>query len=276
MSEEDFLGRWSRLKRKSDREKKSGAEPSPARGQPGHDGTIPQGGPTPEKDNNEHGGPSEPAFDPASLPPIESITAASDIRAFLQSGVPADLAKAALRRAWATDPAIRDFIGIAENQWDFTDPTAIPGFGPLEATDDLGQLVSQAMGKLGEMSKPDPAVAASTDAASPAGGEPASSRVQTPHPSGWHTRNKRHRPAFGRASKRAGQRHFYCDAAWRGPSRNRHTRQSPNTRRCAPRVIRAHSLELCSAIDSARKCTNSHSFGLLTLGAPRHYDFKPF
>ena len=63
--------------------------------------------------------------------PIDSIVAGSDIRAFLQSGVPAELTKAALRRAWTTDPAIRDFIGIAENQWDFTDPTSIPGFGPL-------------------------------------------------------------------------------------------------------------------------------------------------
>jgi hypothetical protein len=30
---------------------------------------------------------------------------------------------AALRRAWVSDPVIRDFIGIAENQWDFTNPT---------------------------------------------------------------------------------------------------------------------------------------------------------
>ena len=82
-------------------------------------------------------------------PAIESITAGSDIRAFLQSGVPAELTKAALRRVWTTDPAIRDFIGIAENQWDFTDPTAMPGFGPLEATDDVRELVAQAMGKLG-------------------------------------------------------------------------------------------------------------------------------
>ncbi len=96
----------------------------------------------------------KPAFDPASLPPIESITAGSDIRAFLQSGVPADLTKAALRRVWTTDPAIRDFIGIAENQWDFTDPTAMPGFGPLEATDDVRELVAQAMGKLGQVSEP--------------------------------------------------------------------------------------------------------------------------
>ena len=91
------------------------------------------------------------------MPPIDSITAGSDIKAFLQAGVPQDLTRAALRRAWTADPAIRDFIGLAENQWDFTDPTAMPGFGPLEATDDLRQLVSQAMGRLSELAEdPDP------------------------------------------------------------------------------------------------------------------------
>jgi hypothetical protein len=96
---------------------------------------------------------SEAPFDPESLPPIDSITAGSDIKAFLQAGVPRDLTRAALRRAWTADPAIRDFIGLAENQWDFTDPTAMPGFGPLEASDDIRQLVAQAMGRLAESPK---------------------------------------------------------------------------------------------------------------------------
>jgi len=82
------------------------------------------------------GAPAEP-LDPTTLPPLGSITADTDISAFLRSGVPAALTRAALRRAWASDPAIRDFIGIAENQWDFNDPDAIPGFGPLPAADGL-------------------------------------------------------------------------------------------------------------------------------------------
>ena len=73
----------------------------------------------------------EPPFDPATLPPIESITAGTDIRDFLKPGVPMSLTRAALRRAWASDPAIRDFIGLAENQWDFTNDS-IPGFGPID------------------------------------------------------------------------------------------------------------------------------------------------
>ena len=86
---------------------------------------------------------SERPFDLTSLPSIESIAAHTDIAAFLNTGVPAELTRAALRRAWATDPAIRDFIGIAENQWDFNDPNAIPGFGPLDPSDNVADLVAR-------------------------------------------------------------------------------------------------------------------------------------
>ena len=58
---------------------------------------------------------------------------ASDLRPFLQRNVPVALQRAVLRRAWVIDPAIRDFIGIAENQWDFSKPETIPGFGSLDS-----------------------------------------------------------------------------------------------------------------------------------------------
>jgi hypothetical protein len=82
----------------------------------------------------------------ASLPPIESIGPGSDIRPFLASGVPADLARAVLRRAWSIDPAIRDFIGLSENSWDFNLQNSVPGFGSL-ATDDPGQLLARMTGE---------------------------------------------------------------------------------------------------------------------------------
>jgi hypothetical protein len=85
-------------------------------------------------------------FDLSSLPSIETITGDTDISGFLQSCVPAELTRAALRLAWASDPAIRDFIGIAENQWDFNDPTAMPGFGPLPASDNVPALLARAIG----------------------------------------------------------------------------------------------------------------------------------
>jgi hypothetical protein len=90
----------------------------------------------------------ETPFDPASLPSIESIAADTDIIAFLRAGVPAELTRAALRRAWTSDPAIRDFIGIAENQWDFNDPNAIPGFGPLVPTESGVDILAQVSSRL--------------------------------------------------------------------------------------------------------------------------------
>jgi len=63
--------------------------------------------------------------DAASLPSIGSIGPASDIRPFLEPGVPQDLARAALRRAWIVDPVIRDFVGPSENFWDFNASDAV-------------------------------------------------------------------------------------------------------------------------------------------------------
>lgn len=129
MTEPDnFIQRWARLKRKSNAAQD--AEPLPARAK----ATAPPPG---------DGGATDESFDLASLPSLESIAADTKIGAFLQSGVPAELTRAALRRAWGSDPAIRDFIGIAENQWDFNDPGAIPGFGPLHATDNVPVLLAQ-------------------------------------------------------------------------------------------------------------------------------------
>jgi hypothetical protein len=82
--------------------------------------------------------PTSPPFDPASLPPLQSITVGTDIRSFLGSSVPVELKKAALRRAWATDPAFRDCVVFSERHGDYHDPTAMPGFGPLRPNDVSG------------------------------------------------------------------------------------------------------------------------------------------
>jgi hypothetical protein len=92
-------------------------------------------------------------FDLASLPSIEAIAADTDVRGFLQSGVPAELTRAALRRAWTSDPAIRDFVGIAENQWDFNDPNAIPGFCSLLVTENAPAVLTQALGMRDELAE---------------------------------------------------------------------------------------------------------------------------
>jgi hypothetical protein len=132
MSEpEKFIDRWSRRKRQA------ADEPAPIEAKDAAAASAPPA---------ETKAPAaEPPFDPASLPPIESISAESDIRAFLKPGVPPDLSRAALRRAWSADPAIRDFIGLVENGWDFNDPNGIPGFGPI-AADEVARLLVQLVG----------------------------------------------------------------------------------------------------------------------------------
>jgi hypothetical protein len=135
MSDEEFLARWSRRKQ----EARSGDPASePAEPLEAHDPTPPPG---------TAGEPPNPDLDLSSLPPIESIDAATDITAFLRKGIPQEISRAALRRAWSADPAIRDFVGLAENAWDFNDPNAMPGFGPLDCSEaELGELVDRIVG----------------------------------------------------------------------------------------------------------------------------------
>jgi hypothetical protein len=71
------------------------------------------------------------ASPPEPTPRLEDLTADGDLVAFLRQGVPDALRKAALRKMWSLDPAIRDHIGLAECAWDFNRPETIPGFGPL-------------------------------------------------------------------------------------------------------------------------------------------------
>jgi uncharacterized protein DUF3306 len=129
---EKFLDRWSRRKREA------AEEPVPAK-----DVAAPPA-PAEEKPAVE-----EKPFHPASLPPVESIKADTDISAFLKPGVPPELSRAALRQAWSADPAIRDFIGPVENGWDFNDPNAMPGFGSIESSE-VARLLAQAIGQAPE------------------------------------------------------------------------------------------------------------------------------
>ena len=142
MSEpEKFLSRWARLKREA--AETDAATPDAA----APDATATESRADAPAAEAPASAAPELAFDISTLPPIESITAATDVRAFLAPGVPPELTRAALRRAWVADPAIRDFVGIAENQWDFNDPNAIPGFGSLGPLDDVRRLVAQIMGE---------------------------------------------------------------------------------------------------------------------------------
>jgi len=146
MTEEDFLKRWSRRKREVGEAEKPAPPAAEARDLRSPPGDVVSGATAKQTDAE---------FDPATLPPIESITAISDVTAFLRAGVPVVLTRAALRRVWTADPAIRDFVGLAENAWDFTDPTAMPGFGPLESTEEVRRMIAQVIDQIGQAARPE-------------------------------------------------------------------------------------------------------------------------
>lgn len=139
---DDFLSRWSRRKQEAAREAKlplKEEEAVKAVADVGDAAAPTQAALAPEAAK------PEPVFDLSKLPSLDAIGPETDIRLFMQPGVPASLSHAALRRAWSADPAIRDFIGLSENAWDFTKPEAIAGFGPLLPIDDVKRLLSQVL-----------------------------------------------------------------------------------------------------------------------------------
>ncbi|HEY6700773.1 MAG TPA: DUF3306 domain-containing protein [Pseudolabrys sp.] len=136
--EENFISRWSRRKREAADEAAQPEKADPA-----------------QIDASEEPGPgsqtstasSSKEFNVSSLPPIETIGAGTDITAFMQPGVPGALRHAALRRVWAADPAIRNFVGLNENYWnDAAGAAAAPGFGDLDPGVDVKRMVSELFG----------------------------------------------------------------------------------------------------------------------------------
>ncbi|MGF7211216.1 hypothetical protein GGE65_005832 [Skermanella aerolata] len=126
--DEGFLGRWARLKRTRAAEVSEPAAEIPE---------VPEAEPE--------------LFDPASLPALDTLDAVSDYTAFLKPGVPRELRTMALRRAWATDPAITGYKTLADYDWDFN----APGYGALRVTDNVKELADRVFGLL-KAEEPEP------------------------------------------------------------------------------------------------------------------------
>jgi hypothetical protein len=121
---EPFLNRWARQKQ---------AQQTPPAKRPQ---TSEVNKPEPEIDQAEL---------IAKLPKLEDLTAQSDITGFLQKGVPDALRNLALRQMWSLDPTIRDFVEVAENQWDFNTPGGIHGlFQEVAEGTDISVWMAQA------------------------------------------------------------------------------------------------------------------------------------
>jgi hypothetical protein len=120
---------------------------------------------------------AEPEFDLSSLPKLEELTETTDITAFLKKGVPENLRNAALRKSWALDPAIRNYVNPAlDYAYDWNTPGGVPGNGEIGAGVDIARMVSQIMGgeSLNESSSPagDPAIEGESSPAAAAEPDP--------------------------------------------------------------------------------------------------------
>jgi len=163
---ENFLNRWSRRKIEGERSEPAGAQTAPLAHKPVPPADVAKtaSGVVTQPEN------AESPFDISKLPSLDSIGVDTDITAFLRPGVPADLSRAALRRAWAADPAIRDFIGLAENAWDFTAPDGVPGFGTLGAEESrrlIAQFLNNEFGEAKAVAASEPPSAAQLPPESP-------------------------------------------------------------------------------------------------------------
>jgi hypothetical protein len=135
VSGEGFLSRWSR--------RKAGERVDPREGDRASGAEVPEveastASPEPE---------TPPALSDeeiAALPDPATLTAGSDVSAFLRPGVPAALKHAALRRMWSLNPAIATYLDPAmEYAWDWNVPGGVPGNGALTAADDAAKAVAR-------------------------------------------------------------------------------------------------------------------------------------
>jgi hypothetical protein len=125
-----FLARWSQRKRETK---------APERQAPVADADV---SPSPGTESD-----AAQQFDLSSLPKLEDLTEATDITGFLRKGVPEHLRNAALRKSWALDPAIRNYVNPAlEYAYDWNTPGGAPGSSEIGTSVDVARLVSQIMG----------------------------------------------------------------------------------------------------------------------------------
>jgi hypothetical protein len=137
MSEEEkgFLARWSQRKRDAGKPEPNQAAPEQPRG----DAPL------------ETAAEAEPPFDLDSLPKLDELTAKTDMTVFFKKGVPESIRNAALRKSWALDPAIRNYVNPAlDYAYDWNTPGGVPGTGELAPGTDIARMVAQVFGKAPE------------------------------------------------------------------------------------------------------------------------------
>lgn len=115
---ESFLGRWARRKEESRRDEPAAADPltSPPPAEVVAPDAVP--GEAPQEAAEA---PAEEEA-PLDLPDVDSLDADSDYSAFMDSRVPEETQRRALRRLWSSDPAYAFRDGLNEYDEDYTAP----------------------------------------------------------------------------------------------------------------------------------------------------------
>lgn len=143
--DEGFIARWSRRKREVvEAERPLAPQVPPAEELPAALEEQAAAAPEPEM--------VEP-------PSLDLIDKDFDLAHWLKQNVPESWKLAALRRAWLTDPTIRNFENPARDYaLDWNTPGGAPGYGPLTESDDVAAMVRQIFG---DSPEPEPAPTAS-------------------------------------------------------------------------------------------------------------------
>jgi hypothetical protein len=177
--EADFLSRWSRRKLEARKEVARESETAEVSGEADIP-AEPDAAPPAAEDQA-----AEPQPDLQEeltrLPPVEELTAQSDLVPFMRKGVPAALRNAALRRMWVLDPSIRDYVGDARDYaYDWSIPGNVPGSGPLARTEELITAARRIVGGLPYAPEQDPERGAGEEPAASGGDPPAQAAAADP------------------------------------------------------------------------------------------------
>ena len=170
-NEKNFLSRWSQRKHEAKLPDADSASAKP------DDGAEALPALPAESDAEEQ-------FDLSSLPKLEDVTETTDITGFLRKGVPESLRNAALRKSWALDPAIRNYVNPAlDYAYDWNTPGGVPGNSEIAAGTDIAKMVLQIMGSDPVVSGPrDSDAPPHSDATDAASGDPGIGAPQNPQP----------------------------------------------------------------------------------------------
>jgi hypothetical protein len=131
LDDEGFLTRWSRRKR-AVVEQAEALPPSP----------VSEALPAEVLPAEAEPQASAPEPEMVEPPSLDLIDKDFDVAHWLKQNVPESWKLAAMRRAWESDPTIRDFENPARDYaLDWNTPGGAPGYGPLTESDDVEAMV---------------------------------------------------------------------------------------------------------------------------------------